>query len=705
MKWLSLIVGLVIFFAVLGLVQAQTTTTDCPDKCENSTLYQKGILDLKTKICKYEYQEVCKYGCRISDTKIFEEPACNILPPNDTSTAFEKIYEELNTVKEQVYKISPPLFLHGTEYTTGDYATIFLQLKDNNGLSVNNGQCYIDIYYPSYENESHPILISNAPMLYQEDSNGLYFYDLYIPNVTGVYMLSATCSHAYDIIWIYAPEDLDKPNMTIIQGTYSGDTISLNDRTDFLYLECQAVGNPKICEEYYDFNISGVNNITQFDLYYSGESTASPLMKLYVYNWTNNSWIELTNSLIFSGTASPSPLSPSGIDEFVTNRVPVNGTIQNGIVRIKLYTTSIQSFHVFNNWLSMKFMTIEGTIQELKGSGEMHVNDWFANLTAFTTFSEGRYVGGTEYSQNETGQASVQFMRTIAGNPSPINDGTCNVTIYYPNNTKFINNQYAYYISGSNGIYSKNFTVPNTYGVYKTDFYCEKGGVKAYGSGSFHVSEWADTIFKINTTTGTINLKLENITTLIQNVNSSIHSKLDYYHNITINKLQEIQNNLTLIYNLIGDVNVTIMNKLYAIQDEISSLNETLINLPNITLNITLKQEEILDTLIALLGDKNVKQSYTSFAGFTPAIGIGGFGGFEEIQYYCKDNQTLVSSELINYTGDINKTYFRITERTCTYGCMNNSCVLPPYTIWATAFFIIIVIFFFFEYFRSKGYI
>lgn len=210
----------------------------------------------------------------------------------------------------------------------------------------------------------------------------------------------------------------------------------------------------------------------------------------------------------------------------------------------------------------------------------------------------------------------------------------------------------------------------------------------------------------------TIYLQYENLTQLINNVNKSIHERINATNRSIWSKLFKIQdelfdinNNLTLVYNLIGDVNETIMNKLYSLQDEIVSLNETLLNISNITINITLEQEEILDTIIALLGDREIKQSYTSFAGFIPAIGLGGFGGFEEIQYYCKDNQTLVSRELINYTGDINKTYFRITERTCTYGCMGNSCILPPYTIYAIAFFIIVVIFLFYEYFKSKGYI
>lgn len=74
---------------------------------------------------------------------------------------------------------------------------------------------------------------------------------------------------------------------------------------------------------------------------------------------------------------------------------------------------------------------------------------------------------GTEYSPNEAGRV---FARLLDGNSDPINLGNCNTTIYYPNNTKFINNQQMVFLE--KGFYYYDFTTPSIIGNYIVGFDC-----------------------------------------------------------------------------------------------------------------------------------------------------------------------------------------------------------------------------------------
>lgn len=74
---------------------------------------------------------------------------------------------------------------------------------------------------------------------------------------------------------------------------------------------------------------------------------------------------------------------------------------------------------------------------------------------------------GTEYTVNESARV---FLRLLDGNENPINLGSCNTTIYYPNNTKFVNNQYMTLLE--KGYYYYDLTIPNILGNYIVGFDC-----------------------------------------------------------------------------------------------------------------------------------------------------------------------------------------------------------------------------------------
>ena len=74
---------------------------------------------------------------------------------------------------------------------------------------------------------------------------------------------------------------------------------------------------------------------------------------------------------------------------------------------------------------------------------------------------------GTEY---QSGNSARNFVRLLDSNSRPINLGICNQTIYYPNNTKFINNQLMTFLE--RGYYYYDFAVPSVTGNYIVSFDC-----------------------------------------------------------------------------------------------------------------------------------------------------------------------------------------------------------------------------------------
>ncbi len=277
----------------------------------------------------------------------------------------------------------------GTEYRAQEAATVFLQLRDNQNIPENDGSCYLTLYYPFTFNSTPVAWFTDSPMIHLEGSDGLYYYPIaQLPPTQGIYMMTASCRYSESGFFVYEPvnTETEYPNRTVNLGTYLSDSLVLNMQDDYLYEACASSGgNPKTCQADYDFNLS-VNgnapftNVTDISLHYMGETdTAGVNLTFYVWNWTSSSWLRLQNDLIFKGGAT----GPTGLNDHRGNAVPTDGTINptTNIVRIRLDAQSGTNFNMFNNWLSMEILEANGTVTDLKGSGEIHVNDWFNNYT------------------------------------------------------------------------------------------------------------------------------------------------------------------------------------------------------------------------------------------------------------------------------------------------------------------------------------
>lgn len=103
-------------------------------------------------------------------------------------------------------------------------------------------------------------------------------------------------------------------------------------------------------------------------------------------------------------------------------------------------------------------------------------------------------VSGTEY---QVGDNGTVYAHVLYLNGTPANSATLNLTLWRPNGTKELDTVSMTFITGSNGIYLYNFTVPSIVGVYVADIVSTNP--TGYGSDEVHVAT-------------AVNLTCENVT-------------------------------------------------------------------------------------------------------------------------------------------------------------------------------------------------
>jgi len=642
------------------------------------------------------------------------------------------------------------LFVSGTEYQVGDYATIFLQLKDSQGSAINNGNCYLDVYYPSYGNLSHPVLYTDVGMIYKTGSNGLYFFDMVVPNVTGVYMLGASCSYAYQLNWLFAPsETVRKPTRTAINGTYLSDTIVLNSFEDGLYEKCTAIlyGGNRVCEAYYDFNSTGIDNFTALDLYYAGESDAAPTATFYVWNWTSSAWITLANTLTFSSTASASsPPAPTSVDEFVTNSItPSNYTINytTKITRIRMRIVLGTTYNLYNNWLALKFLTSEGQIQELKGSGELHVSNALSNLTVNINQSQLNSILSAIASVNQTlNTTAMNYLIQINGTTFQINQSLYNdylsllTAINSVNATANLTLSYVVALNGSvfnlsiaelshfNQLLallnSINYTL-NTTLEYKLDlingtvfqinqsqsaYYLSLlGAIESVGAtlnGS--ITQY---LVAINGTTYNLSVNEYNhYVSILQAINSANDTQNWQYLSL-LSLLNSINATGNTTLTLVASINQTLIDDIFVILKDINFTTNTTLEYKLDLINYTTWQSWVMLQNLTI-GNVTVTASVNWTEGVPIIWNASGKSqvdyqllsmSSEGIQmitesYLCLSNFTLQSTmNVTNCVQGTCDTYNRTATKLCEWGCANNQCLPQPQFqyMYAIAFALVVV--------------
>lgn len=517
---------------------------------------------------------------------------------------------------EFTYLNNPPSLvasIGGTEYRAGETSRIVLQILNNEGNSVNNGNCKTTV-----RDSNDMKVVNNANLNYINESNGIYFYEFDVELPTGVYSVDSWCNingtkiHAGDTFHVAEwAEDIrrvknvtDRPYISFVGGTEYTQDEAVGIRVQFL----KADGSPIT-----PYNPDGGGKC-KFDLFHPNYTQ---ILDDYNMTFINNS-----NGIFAYDWNESKDLGIYTVDVYCSkNQAPAFSS----------YLTS--TFHVSAWGQGIINMTTNGTV----------VNEYYL-----------LFAGGTEYVPNELSTLTVQFMRTKAGNPSPINDADwCRADIFLPNMSLWMDDLDFPYLSGSNALYYNRTVLPSIYGVYTIDAQCKKGGIETYVSHTFHV--------------------VPNISHAIEMHNKSIWGKL---YNIQ-GELVDIEDaiidvNFTM-YDHLKRHNKTVMEKLYKIQDEIVVLGQ---NVTNISLEIVANMTD-LPKEVYLYFDKAEERLIFNH------------------DYCLNDNVTLRKELLIEkcVAGDCwNQT--RNEDKVCPYGCdpETNKCKDPPWMRWLIIIGIIVAV-------------
>lgn len=155
-----------------------------------------------------------------------------------------------------------------------------------------------------------------------------------------------------------------------------------------------------------------------------------------------------------------------------------NGTIVSNI--LDQFAASIWSY--VNRTLSSFEFTVNTTVNNSAIVEEV----WNYSIREITDTQES-WVGGTEYSPEE--QTGKVVVRVLDQSGDPVTGATCNFSVFYPNNTIFIDQQGMTEATGVNisGIYYVDFNLSSTVGVYPYGVDCVKGGKDYFMLNTFHV--------------------------------------------------------------------------------------------------------------------------------------------------------------------------------------------------------------------------
>lgn len=534
---------------------------------------------------------------------------------------------------------------HGTEYQINDqYGKIFLQLLNDEKESINNATCYSTIYYPNTTKLTNNALLSHV-------ADGFYYYDVSIPDTVGVYMVSAYCNIP-ETTEVLVHDDFECDDFDCYSSEWLADWVKTGDvdiKNDIIYQGTYSLkiwASDKYAERF--FNISGqtVNGFISF--YYWMENGADVNDKAYVYYFNGTDYNLL---LTIDNIKSDETWRYFSAEIFSTYGVGINGSI-----KILTSSTNDRDYY-FDDIRIYNVTAIDYDVYQIvRGSGEMHVTDvvtdintTLQNITALSSWNEIKYVGATEYISGETGSIIGQYLSIVAGNPTPVNDAQCNVTIYYPNETIFVNNGNATYISGSNGIYSYDFTVPDTLGVYIVDFVCKDTPKIVYSSNDFHVTD--------------------NINNLINQ--SQISDDVWNHYDRTLTDY-----NLTEILDYLFGIN----SSTYYLEGKIDVINYTswntwvLLNnltVGNVTVSAYINLTQLQEAVWNKTSESKINHDLLSLAD----------GVIQQVipTDTCVDNTTLNHNfNITECLSGVCHNYYRDTTEVCNYGCYENACIPAP---------------------------
>lgn len=282
-----------------------------------------------------------------------------------SSTSFIEITYENNPVGT--------LEIHGTEYTFGQTSKVWLQLLNSSGDYITSGVCYTDIYYPNSTE-----LIERATMN-NDYHDGIYYYDIVLPEVEGVYPTIALCYYQAGQTYNYAT------NYTLINATYGSGTLSNTYSSDGTYLNTNELTNvtPRRYASEFTFTNGSICNVssqllTGITIGWTGRwnsNVGGDYITISIYNYTSSTWIDLPNTITGVGTGSKTVTNSFNINN-ITSAGFVNSSGTN--VKLRFIDTNITDssstgFDYDYLYVSCDQLT-NPEWQSIKGSSELHLS-------------------------------------------------------------------------------------------------------------------------------------------------------------------------------------------------------------------------------------------------------------------------------------------------------------------------------------------
>lgn len=269
----------------------------------------------------------------------------------------------------------------GTEYTQGQNATMFIQVLDNDNQAFNSSLlCQLEVWNPSKTK------IFNVGMFLLNGSNNTIFYRDFnpVPNATGVYIASASC-----FVPTFTNSSLEYYRF---QSSVFNNNISTTQGTSTQMLTIPAGDSAFVCstlfieqEPYSKFGYVETVNVTGF---WEGKGVAGiqsdVKLRLYKYFINTDTTQLLEQQTIININLNTTratlrfSLNPMVFLDSSNEKLATDWCVR----RVAGGTISYDFFYNGNTSLtnsSIIKLTLEKNVsigyQELKGSGEFHVND------------------------------------------------------------------------------------------------------------------------------------------------------------------------------------------------------------------------------------------------------------------------------------------------------------------------------------------
>jgi hypothetical protein len=577
--------------------------------------------------------------------------------------------------------------LFGTEYTTGDNATVFLQLLDNFKQPINNALCYIDIYFPN-----KTLFKDNNFMMYLLGSDGLYFYDVLIPQQIGVYMLSAKCDFYHNIT--YSPP---------LQDSYVTSGSPTSNYGNLTYMVAGRVISSSQFYSFVKFNLTGITNVKNAILFLYDASSFTAIINtkrvLSIWNETGINW----NNKPSAGTRIYDTKSNAGTGWFSWNITKlVKGWINGSFVN---YGLQLNYTNATGTWFFSSFYTKEyglgyeprlivtynntQSINEIRGSGELHVSPPItANVDLTKVYNNQTKIYNYMVSHNQTMWNKMVFLQNLM-----------------------------LQVNGS--LWNKLFSIQGELANIQQDIASTNSSIHQHiDKIDFNTTELENLIKNTNFT---IMTKLHGVQGELAQIldNQTIIKQMIYSSNQTLyDKLLELQGNLVYIsnqitntnqtlYGIIYGTNQTIMNKLYGIQGELADITDLI----NISIDLIFNTNETIMTYLYSMNYSfwwNIYNVWNSLANVTnitmtiianmtdlPRATYLYFETVEEQLIHNNDlcvgsthrKELLVEKCVAGNCWNQSKNI----DEVCPYGCIQGAC-LPTPTIKYSAFIIAILL-------------